>query len=103
YLGLRDAEHGPHRRRAARPPAAERPRCHFPNRCEPVPDPCAEPVEPEPPRLPALLLEHWRLRRWLAVGAGRLGDDSVPWGEALVNRNRLDDRARRGVARLIRE
>jgi len=84
-------------------PAADRPRCFFPNRCEPLPDPCAEPAEPEPPRLPTLLLEHWRLRRWLFVGAAKLGDESMLWGKAIVNRSRLDDGARADVTRLISE
>jgi|SRR5262245_6934187 len=103
YLGLADADHDTDGCRAAKRPAADRPRCFFPNRCEPLPDPCAEPAEPEPPRLPTLLLEHWRLRRWLFVGAAKLGDESMLWGKAIVNRSRLDDGARADVTRLISE
>lgn len=88
----------------ARPPAApDQGRCLFPNRCEPLRDPCAEPVEPEPPRLPALLLEHWRLRRWLFVGSARLGEESMVWGKAIMNRSRLDDGARADVTQLVTE
>jgi phage tail-like protein len=90
YLGLRDGS-----------PAVSR--CAPPNRCEPQYNPCAEPVEPEPPPAPALLLEHWRLRRWLFVGGARLGDESMLWGKAIVNRSRLDDGARADVTRLITE
>jgi hypothetical protein len=39
------------------------------------------------------VLEHFRLRRWLRTGAGRIGDDAVLWGKKIVNRSRLDDGA----------
>jgi phage tail-like protein len=103
YLGLGDAGREMDGRRAAKSLATNPPRRRFPNRCEPVCDPCAGPAEPDPPRLPALLLEHWRLRRWLFVGAARLGDESMLWGKAIVNRSRLDDGARADVTRLISE
>lgn len=104
YLGLGDARRERDGCRAAvGQVTSDRPRCLFPNRCEPVCDPCAGPLEPKPPRLPALLLEHWRLRRWLFVGAAKLGDESMLWGKAIVNRSRLDDGARAGVTRLITE
>ena len=44
---------------------------------------------------PPLILEHFKLRRWLFVGAGRLGDQAVLWGKRIVNRSQLDDTARR--------
>jgi phage tail-like protein len=104
YLGLGDGKPElDNCRRSARDATSDPKRCLFPNRCAPLCDPCAEPVEPEPPRLPALLLEHWRLRRWLFVGAGRLGDESMLWGKAIVNRSRLDDGARADVTRLVTE
>lgn len=40
--------------------------------------------------LPKLVLEHWRLRRWLVLGRGRLGEGSTLWGERILNRSRLD-------------
>jgi phage tail-like protein len=58
-------------------------------RCVPLPLNC----RPAPARLPAeppqLLLEHFKLRRWLFAGRARLGDDSVLWGERIVNRSQL--------------
>jgi len=76
-------------------------RCRFPNRCCPPEDPCAPPAKPKPHRLPVLLLEHWRLRRWMFVGLGRLGEESMLWGTSIVNRSQLDQSARVGVTQLI--
>ncbi|MEX2500625.1 MAG: phage tail protein [Wenzhouxiangellaceae bacterium] len=66
--------------------------------------PCTLPAPPpwQPPRL---LLEHFKLRRWLFLGAGRLGDQSRLWGHRIVNRSRLggpqtDGNARLGVSQL---
>jgi len=42
---------------------------------------------------PPLILEHFMLRRWLFVGAGRLGDQAVLWGKSIVNRSQLDQNA----------
>ena len=67
--------------------------CHPPRpNCAPDPCPpdCCRPVPPP------LILEHFRLRRWLFLGAGRLGDDAVLWGDRIVNRSRLDGNARLG-------
>lgn len=36
-------------------------------------------------RAPQLILEHFRLRRWLTVGATRLGSPQQLWGRALLN------------------
>ncbi len=47
-----------------------------------------------------MILEHYRLRRWLELGAGRLGDQAVLWGKRIVNRSKLDDGARVGVTQL---
>jgi phage tail-like protein len=69
-----------------------RPRpCRFGPACPPVTTP------PEPPRL---VLEHWRLRRWLFLGRGRLGESSRLWGEKILNRSRLDDGAQLGATQL---
>lgn len=63
--------------------------------CRPAPPPvCA--WQPPP-----LILEHFQLRRWLFVGAGRLGDESVLWGERLVGRVHLDHDAQVGSSRLV--
>lgn len=42
---------------------------------------------------PPLVLEHFRLRRWLHVGAARLGEQALLWGERVINRSRLDETA----------
>jgi len=67
---------------------------------------CGPCTTPAPPRwqTPQLVLEHWRLRRWLFVGHGRLGDEARLWGERIVNRSRLGGQqagpARTGVTQL---
>lgn len=73
----------------------------------PVEDPCAQPTcgpctTKSPPkwRPPELVLEHYRLRRWLFLGAGRLGDEAKLWGDSIVNRSRLDGAGCRGNAQL---
>ncbi|HTX91831.1 MAG TPA: phage tail protein [Anaerolineales bacterium] len=62
--------------------------------CSPENLNCARPEKPvcnwEPPKL---ILEHFRLRRWLYAGAGRLNEDSVLWGKSIVNRSQLDENA----------
>lgn len=50
---------------------------------------------------PALVLEHYRLRRWLYAGRGRLGDAARLWSERIVGRTRLDRSARVDRSRLI--
>ena len=52
------------------------------------------------PDTPLLILEHWKLRRWLWLGKGKLGSDAVLWGEKLLGRSELDETARAGVTRL---
>jgi hypothetical protein len=51
-------------------------------------------------RLPPLILEHYQLRRWLFVGAGKLDDQAVLWGESIVNRSKLDKNAQTNVTQL---
>jgi phage tail-like protein len=51
--------------------------------------------------LPILVLEHFKLRRWLFVGEARLGEQSVLWGHRIVNRTQLDETARVGRTQLI--
>lgn len=59
---------------------------------------------PEPLRTPAapppLILEHFKLRRWLHAGRGRLGEDSMLWGEKIVNRSQLSAGAQVGASTL---
>ena len=71
-------------------------RCHpRPYNCEPViPLPCAW-------QAPPLILEHYQLRRWLFLGAGRIGDQAVLWGKRIVNRSQLDAGAQVGQSQLI--
>ena len=66
---------------------AERPQC----RCEPRRSSCPQPPSCEPAEPPPLLLEHFKLRRWLYAGHGHLGDDSMLWGRAIVGRSELSD------------
>lgn len=63
---------------------------------------CAPNCAPPPPawRPPPLILEHWKIRRWLFLGAGRLGDAAVLWGETIMGRSQLGDTAQLGVTRL---
>ena len=68
---------------------AERPQ----RRCVPLPRNCGPGPHLTPAEPPALLLEHFKLRRWLFAGAGRLGDDSVLWGQRIVNRSQLGGQA----------
>lgn len=60
------------------------------------PGPKAKPAFEAPP----LILEHFKLRRWLFVGAGRLGDQAKLWGESIVGRSQLDANAQIGVTRM---
>ncbi|HEX6439477.1 MAG TPA: phage tail protein [Candidatus Binatia bacterium] len=65
------------------------------DRCQARPANCAPPKPSECGwRPPPLILEHFKLRRWLFLGAGRLGDQAVLWGKRIVNRTQLDDTAR---------
>jgi phage tail-like protein len=68
--------------------------------CSPRPLNCAPPPEPRPYELPPLVLEHFRLRRWLRLGRGHLGDAAVIWGERIVGRTRLGGNGQAGVTRL---
>jgi phage tail-like protein len=54
------------------------------------------PPPPRPYQPPPLILEHFRLRRWLALGAARLGDTATLWGQRLVNRTWLGHKASLG-------
>lgn len=61
--------------------------------------------EPYQWRPPQLILEHYKLRRWLFVGSGRLGDQARLWGKRIVNRTQLgggqeDGNAQLGVTQL---
>jgi phage tail-like protein len=60
-----------------------------------VPCPTKKPPRWKPPEL---ILEHYRLRRWMFLGAGRLGDEARLWGDSIVNRSRLDGKHCRGNA-----
>jgi phage tail-like protein len=63
---------------------------------------CGPCTTDRPPRWkpPPLVLEHYRLRRWLFVGHGKLGEQARLWGESIVNRSRLGGPERHGTARL---
>jgi phage tail-like protein len=70
--------------------------------CPEAPAACGPCTPGKPPAWtpPGLILEHFTLRRWLFVGAGRLGSDAMLWGERIVNRTRLGDGSDEGGARL---
>jgi phage tail-like protein len=55
---------------------------------------------PHPWQPPPMILEHWKIRRWLFLGAGRLGDAAVLWGQSIIGRSQLDTNAQLGVTRL---
>ena len=71
--------------------------------CPPKPQNCRPPVPRPSWQPPPLILEHFRLRRWLSVGQGRLGSDAVLWGQQIVNRSQLGQNARVGVTKLLTE
>jgi phage tail-like protein len=50
---------------------------------------------------PLLILEHFKLRRWLFLGEARLGEQSVLWGKRIVNRTQLNETAQVGATQLI--
>jgi phage tail-like protein len=50
---------------------------------------------------PPLILEHFQLRRWLFVGAGRLGDQAELWGKRIVNRSQLEHSAQLDQTQLV--
>ena len=71
------------------------------DRCAPPPAPCEGEPRPSAAWLPPpLVLEHFRLRRWMFLGAGRLGDEAVVWGHRIVNRTQLGEGAQVGVSQL---
>jgi hypothetical protein len=78
--------------------ADDQPKTH----CLPVQSNCA-PVEKKPCawQPPPLILEHFQLRRWLFLGAGRLGDQAVLWGKRIVNRSQLGDGAQLAHTQLL--
>lgn len=64
-----------------------------PLNCRPAPTPpCYEP--------PPLILEHFRLRRWLLLGSARLGAQAMLWGSRIANRSQLDANAKVGHTQL---
>ncbi len=62
---------------------------------------CAPPPEVPAYEPPPLILEHFRLRRWLHLGVGRLGAQAMLWGQRIVNRTQLDASTQAGRAQLI--
>jgi phage tail-like protein len=66
-----------------------------PLNCAPSPKKCCAWQPPE------LILENYQLRRWLFLGAGRLGDDAVLWGRRIINRSQLGTNAQLGVSQLL--
>lgn len=47
------------------------------------------------------VVEHFRLRRWLTLGEGKLGDTSAPWGPEIVKRLQLGDYSEIGSFALV--
>jgi phage tail-like protein len=72
-----------------------------PGTCSPA-RACCPPRPPEASSWapPPLVLEHFRLRRWLRLGASHVGDDALVWGRRIVNRSQLGDGAQVGVTQL---
>jgi phage tail-like protein len=71
-------------------------------RCRIAPANCAPVIHlPCAWQPPPLILEHYQLRRWLFLGAGRLCDEAVLWGKRIINRAQLDESAQVGHSQLI--
>jgi phage tail-like protein len=72
-----------------------------PGKCTPTPTTCP-PTKPYRWKwhAPPLILEHYKLRRWLELGSSRLGDQAMVWGQSIVNRSQLGDNAQVGVTQL---
>ena len=73
----------------------------LPCTCRKTPNTCP----PTPPHVwrwtePPLILEHYRLRRWLDLGRSRLGDQAMVWGKSIVNRSQIGANAQVGVTQL---
>ena len=64
--------------------------------------PCTAPPAPEW-QPPPLLLEHFQTRRWLFLGAGRLGEQAQLWGRQVVNRTQLGASIRLGTSQVKAE
>jgi phage tail-like protein len=47
--------------------------------------------DPDDPSSPVLVLEHFRVRRWLLLGSGRLGETADLWGRGLIAADRLGE------------
>lgn len=47
------------------------------------------------------ILEHFKLRRWLYLNYGRLGDQTAIWGKQIVKRLKLDENSQIGSFQLI--
>ncbi|MDT3671286.1 MAG: phage tail protein [Aromatoleum sp.] len=62
-------------------------------RCVPLPRNCGPCPPCTPAEPPPLILEHFKLRRWLYACHGRLGDDSVLWGKRILDRSQLSGSA----------
>jgi phage tail-like protein len=61
--------------------------------CAPAPPrPCYQP--------PPLILEHFKLRRWLLLGSARLGAQAMLWGSRIANRSQLGVNAKVGHTQL---
>jgi phage tail-like protein len=74
----------------------------LPGRCDPPRRPCGVGGLEQPPwHPPALVLEHFRLRRWLMLGPSRIGDRAHLWGTRITNRSQLDVSAQADETQLI--
>jgi phage tail-like protein len=69
-------------------------------KCRPVLN-CATPECRPAWDIPPLILEHFKLRRWLYVGSGRIGDQAELWGRSIVNRSQLGNGAQADVSKLV--
>jgi phage tail-like protein len=70
-------------------------------RCCPPPLNCAPDPPPQRREEPPIILEHFRLRRWLWVGQGRLGSEAVLWGNRIAHRSPLNAGAEVGRSELV--
>jgi phage tail-like protein len=70
-------------------------------RCAPPNLNCALPPAAGGWEPPPLILEHFRVRRWLFLGRGRLSEQAELWGKRIVNRSQLDGNAQVDRSKLI--
>jgi phage tail-like protein len=71
------------------------------NGCSCRPANCAPAPTDVPAVVPPIVLEHFKLRRWLFLGTARVGAQAVLWGQRIINRTQLNANAQVDRTRLV--